>query len=200
MNKLVLGTKNQGKIKELKSLFTSFGIDAISISEIEGLPDIEETGKSFEENAALKAEGIMRHTGLPALADDSGLEVDALNGEPGIFSARYAGSEKDDQKNIDKLLQELKDVPAEKRQARFVCVIAVSFPNEETLLRSGTCEGMIAFEQKGDHGFGYDPVFYLPDLNKTMAELTPKEKNKISHRSRALQKVAQWFESRGEGR
>lgn len=198
MQKLVLGTKNQGKIKELRSLFTSFGIDTIGISEIEGLPDIEETGNSFEENAAIKAEGIMKYTGLPALADDSGLVVDALNGEPGIYSARYAGNEKNDQKNIEKLLRELKDVPLEKRQARFVCVIAVSFPDQETLLRRGTCEGMIALEEKGNHGFGYDPVFFIPELKKTMAELTPEEKNKISHRSRALQKVAQWFESRGE--
>jgi len=147
---------------------------------------IEETGATYEANASMKAKAYARESGLVTLADDSGLEVDALNGAPGPRSARFAGARASDAENVDLLLHKLKGIPWERRAARFVCAVAVATPSEEMLLFRGSCEGIIAFERSGTSGFGYDPVFYLPRLGMTMAQLTLKQKNRISHRAQAV--------------
>ena len=151
------------------------------------LTDVEETGVTFEENAFLKADSGCKESGMPCIADDSGLAVDALDGAPGVYSARYAGEHGNDEKNNELLLENLSDVPADKRTARFVSTVCCCFPDGRHMTVRGECEGKIAFEPKGEGGFGYDPVFYLPELKKTYAELAPEEKNAISHRARALQ-------------
>ncbi|MEN2468046.1 XTP/dITP diphosphatase [Ornithinibacillus sp. JPR2-1] len=196
MKEIVIATKNEGKAKEFKVLFERYGIKATSLLDLEQeLPDIEETGSTFEENSALKSEGIANILQIPVMADDSGLVIDALDGEPGIFSARYAGEPKDDKKNIVKVLEKLKDVPTEERTARFVCVLSVSIPGETTIFKKGYCEGTIAFEEKGSHGFGYDPIFIPDGYNQTMAELGPEEKNKISHRRNAMVQLEDWIQN-----
>jgi XTP/dITP diphosphohydrolase len=184
MNTIVIATKNTGKVKEFQNMLQPEGFQVLSLLDFEAISDVEETGTTFEENAKLKAETICEILKKPVIADDSGLEVDALNGEPGVYSARYAGSEKDDDKNIDKLLKELEG--AENRNARFVCALAVAIPDKPSFVFRGTCEGEIALNRSGSNGFGYDPVFYLPEKKKTMAELDKEEKNKISHRASAL--------------
>jgi XTP/dITP diphosphohydrolase len=169
----------------------SFGIPSIVFTSLEQYPtigDIEETGSTFTDNALIKARHVCHGTGLPALADDSGLVVDALNGEPGVYSARY-GNKKTDEERYMLLLQKMKNVPDDKRQARFVCVMALAFPDGREYIEEGVCEGIIAEEPAGDNGFGYDPVFFIPELGKTMAQLPLDVKNAISHRARALQKV-----------
>jgi len=186
---LVIATGNPNKLKEIQSLLKDFPIQVQSKDEA-GLQsiEIEETGRTFEENAMLKAKGIQAHTGTMVLADDSGIAVDALNGAPGVYSARYAGEEGNDQKNNEKLLSALKEVPYEERGAEFVCAIVLLFPDGKILQAKGVTRGRVAYERKGDGGFGYDPLFELPD-GKTMAELTAKEKNAISHRGKALRKI-----------
>jgi len=187
-DKIVFASKNKGKIREVKQLFSSIGIDVLPPPE-----DFEvvEDGNTFLQNAFKKAKEAAMLTKSIALADDSGLIVDALNGEPGIHSSRYA---KDDKTRINKLLQELKDVPKEKRQARFVCAM-VLVDKEGTLLHSteGICEGEIIFESRGNDGFGFDPVFYLPALNFTMAEIPLEIKNNISHRAKAFKQMLNWI-------
>ncbi|WP_404453364.1 XTP/dITP diphosphatase [Virgibacillus necropolis] len=196
MKEIIIATKNKGKAKEFIDFFAAYGIKALSLLDLsEEIPDIEETGTTFEENAALKAEQISALLHVPVLADDSGLEIDALNGEPGIYSARYAGETKDDQANMDMALTKLSGVPLEKRTARFVCVLAVATPEEKTILHRGTCEGSIATEPKGEHGFGYDPIFIPRNAEKTMAELTPVEKSKISHRKNAIMQLDDWIKT-----
>jgi XTP/dITP diphosphohydrolase len=153
------------------------------------IADVEETGLTFEENAILKAEAVSRALNKMVIGDDSGLIVDALEGRPGIYSARYAGEPKNDQNNTDKVLSELKGIPEEKRSARFYCALAVAVPGQETMTVSGACEGRILEEQRGSNGFGYDPVFYVPEMGRAMAELSADEKNKISHRANALKKL-----------
>ncbi|WP_018921649.1 XTP/dITP diphosphatase [Salsuginibacillus kocurii] len=194
--RLVIATKNQGKAKEFKEMLGDRAA-VYSLLDFEEIPEVEETGTSFAENAIIKAEAICKAFEIPVLADDSGLEVDALDGAPGIYSARYAGKEKDDQKNNQKLLEQLGGLALEKRSARFVCALAVALPQEETKVVHGYCEGTIAKEQQGNNGFGYDPLFLLPELNRTMAELEAEEKNKLSHRRKALEKLIQrwdeWF-------
>ncbi|SFD58872.1 XTP/dITP diphosphohydrolase [Lentibacillus persicus] len=191
MKELVIATKNKGKAKEFKSFFAEYGINAISLLELnEEIDDIEETGSTFEENAALKAEQISRLLQKPVLADDSGLVIDALDGRPGIYSARYAGEPKNDQANIEKVLHELKDTT--ERSARFVCILAVAVPGEDTLFKKGYCEGKIATAQAGENGFGYDPVFIPDGYTQTMAELSAEEKNKISHRRNAIKALEDW--------
>src|SRR5690606_14949530 len=143
----------------------------------------------FVENALLKAEEMAKRLGKTVIADDSGLEIDALDGRPGVYSARYAGEDKDDDANIRKVLQELDGVPNERRTARFRAVLAMVVPGKEPLIVEGTCEGMILSEKRGTNGFGYDPIFYVPEKGKTMAEMTPEEKNSISHRGKAIQKL-----------
>ncbi|MFC7393722.1 XTP/dITP diphosphatase [Scopulibacillus cellulosilyticus] len=189
MKELLIASNNEGKIKEFRKLFQAFNIHVSSLRDLENPIDIPETGTTFHENAQLKSEGISTRFGKMVIADDSGLVIDALNGRPGIISARFAGSEKNDSKNIDKVLDELKNVPMLKRTARFVCVLAISAPGVQTQFVEGVCEGIITEERIGDQGFGYDPIFYLPGLGKTMAELTSEEKNKISHRAIAMQKL-----------
>ena len=194
MKHIIIATKNKGKAKEFKQFFAPHCIDAISLLEIsEEIKDIDETGNTFAENAMIKAEEMRDLLQQPILADDSGLEIDALDGRPGIYSARYAGEEKNDQANIDKVLDDLRMVSFTKRTARFVCVLAVARPGHTTIYRTGTCEGFIALSQKGDNGFGYDPIFIPNGYTCTMAELSSEEKNKISHRSKALEKLEEWI-------
>jgi len=189
--KLLLGTNNQAKVREYRSLLTDLDYELVTMAEQGISVAVEEVGESLEENARLKAETIAGKSRLLTLADDSGLEVDALGGEPGRLSARYAGENATDKELITYLLQRLDGVPREKRTARFRCVIALATPGGKVELCSGDCPGLITFEPSGEHGFGYDPIFYLPELDKTMAELTLEQKNKISHRGQAARKAAQ---------
>ena len=189
MPKLLLATNNRGKAREYKSLLQGIPFELVTPAELGISTEVAEVGKSFEENARLKAKTLAAESRLLALADDSGLEVDALGGEPGTLSARYAGEGASDRDRVSYLLTKLEGVPQEKRTARFRCVIAIATPQGEVELCSGECEGFIAFEPRGNRGFGYDPIFYLPELKKTMAELSPEEKNKVSHRGRAAAKA-----------
>ena len=186
MKKIIIATGNKGKAKEFESMFAPSGYQVLTLHDLEGAVDVEETGSTFEENAILKAESLCEQFQTMVIADDSGLMIDALNGRPGVYSARYAGEEKSDDANMKKVLEELKDVPKEQRTARFYCALAVARPGEETLTVSGTVEGYIQSERQGEYGFGYDPIFYVPSLKKTMAQLRPEEKNAISHRANAL--------------
>ncbi|MCX6010979.1 MAG: XTP/dITP diphosphatase [Chloroflexi bacterium] len=191
MPKLLLATNNEGKAREYKSLLKGVPFELVTPAELGISTEVAEVGKSFEENARLKATKLAAESRLLALADDSGLEVDALGGEPGTLSARYAGEGASDRDRVSYLLTKLEGVPQEKRTARFRCVIAIATPEGEVELCSGECEGIIAFEPRGNRGFGYDPIFYLPELRKTMAELPPELKNKVSHRGRAAEKACQ---------
>jgi len=187
--KLLLATNNQGKINEYRSLLKGIPLQLVSLADVGITTAVDEVGETLEENARLKATILAEESGLLSLADDSGLEVDALNGEPGQLTARYAGEGASDRDRINYLLSRMKDVPWEKRSARFRCVIAVAAPAGQVGVCSGECRGIIALEPKGEHGFGYDPVFFLPEFGKTMAELSPEIKNQISHRGRAAKKV-----------
>ncbi|KJR44767.1 Nucleoside 5-triphosphatase RdgB (dHAPTP, dITP, XTP-specific) [Desulfosporosinus sp. I2] len=187
--KIILATQNQGKIKELQELLADETIDVLSLQDIEEWEDVEENGVTFADNAALKARAAVKKTGLIALADDSGLEVDALNNAPGVYSARFAGEPKDDERNNDKLLQELESIPDGSRTARFRCALVVVTPEGEEFLTEGSVEGQILRQRRGQKGFGYDPLFYVPEYARTMAELTLTEKNKLSHRAQAFRKV-----------
>ncbi|MCA0969892.1 XTP/dITP diphosphatase [Halobacillus litoralis] len=196
MNKLIIATKNEGKVREFREMFSKYGIEVKSLLDFdEPMDDIEETGTTFTENATIKAEAISKLLNTPVLADDSGLKVDALDGEPGVYSARYAGLEKNDEKNLQKVLDNLKGVPREERTARFVCAAAVARPGEETFVKIGTCEGSIAEEPQGEHGFGYDPVFVPKGASRTLAEHTSDEKNAISHRHHAIIQLEEWLKN-----
>ncbi len=186
---LVLATNNKDKIKEIKRLLADLPITILTADDYLEFPDVEETGETFVENALLKANAIAEFCDLPALADDSGLEVDALDGAPGVYSARYAGDDSNAVKNNDKLIDELKDVPEEKRTARFKCVIAVNWGDGTTDTVEGAVEGVIAYDIAVGNGFGYDPVFYYPPAKKRFSEMTMEEKNSVSHRGNALQKA-----------
>jgi len=187
--KILLATQNLGKVRELRDLLMDEEIEVLSLQDIPDWEDVEENGVTFAENAALKAREAVRRTGLIALADDSGLEVDTLEGAPGVYSARYAGEPKDDERNIDKLLQLLETIPEDKRTARFRCALVMATPFGEEYLTEGAVEGRILTQRRGLDGFGYDPVFYLPEFARTMAELTLAEKNKLSHRAQAFRQV-----------
>jgi len=189
MPKLLLATSNKGKVREYKHMLKDLPLEMVSIAELGINTGVDEVGKTLEENARLKATVLSRESQLLTLADDSGLEVDALGGEPGRLSARYAGEGASDKDRVNYLLSRLKDVPAEKRSACFRCVIALAQPDGEVELCSGECGGVITLEPRGEAGFGYDPIFYLPQLGKTMAELTLEEKNRISHRGRAAREA-----------
>lgn len=191
MKKVLIATQNLGKARDFEALLRPLGYDVLTLQDVAKDLDIEETGVTFEENAILKAEGAAEALQMPVIADDSGLEIDALNGEPGVYSARYAGEQKNDQANIDKVLEKLKDVPENERTARFRCVLAVAAPNQKTETFSGSCEGEILAERRGENGFGYDPIFWVPSEGRAMAELKPEEKAAISHRGNALQKLKQ---------
>ncbi|WP_404444203.1 XTP/dITP diphosphatase [Sutcliffiella horikoshii] len=193
MTEIIIATNNPGKVKDFEVIFEPKGFKVKSLADFPEIPDVEETGTTFEENALLKAEVVSAHLGKMVLADDSGLEVDALNGEPGVYSARYAGMDKDDQKNIQKVLHGLEGIADEKRTARFVCVLAVVDPEGEKFTVRGTCEGIIAGEPIGENGFGYDPIFYVQEKQKTMAQLSKEEKSEISHRGNAIKELTnQW--------
>lgn len=189
MNEVIIATKNRGKAKEFESLFAPKGFLVKTLLDYPEWEDIEETGSTFEENAILKAESIANRIGKMVIADDSGLIVDMLEGRPGIYSARYAGEEKNDEANIDKVLQELDGVLEEERSARFYCALAFASPGKPPFTVFGTCEGSILTERRGTNGFGYDPIFFVAEKGKSMAELSPDEKNKISHRANALRKL-----------
>ena len=187
--KLVVATNNPHKIKEILTILKGQNYEILSLPDFPDVPMVTEDGSTFAENAVKKASIIAKHTGLLALADDSGLEVDVLNGEPGVKSARFAGENATDEDRNRKLLNLLRDVPESKRNARFKCAVALSNPQGDTHLVLGICEGSIAFEPRGNTGFGYDPVFVVPCYGKTFAELGPDIKNRISHRAIALQKL-----------
>ncbi|MDN4493599.1 XTP/dITP diphosphatase [Ureibacillus aquaedulcis] len=190
MKQVVIATKNKGKAKDFEALFSPLGYEVVTMFEVAPDMEIEETGKTFEENAILKAETLSRQLGKVVIADDSGLAVDALNGEPGVYSARYAGDH-DDEANIVKVLEKLEGVPESERTARFCCALAIAGPGMETYTVFGTCEGVILHEKRGVNGFGYDPIFFVPQLDRAMAELTPDEKGAISHRGNAIRKLAE---------
>lgn len=187
--KIFLATQNAGKAAEFQELLSELDIQVMSCADLPEWAEVEETGTTFQENALLKAQTAAERTGLISLADDSGLEVDALDGAPGVHSARFAGEPKDDEKNIDKLLDRLKGVPDEKRTARFRCVLAVVTQEGEKFFTEGSVEGKILTVRRGSGGFGYDSVFYVPDFGRTMAELGMAQKNKLSHRAQAFNKV-----------
>ncbi len=185
--KVVLASKNKHKLVEISKITEKFGIELILQSEVGVDIDVEETGTTFEENSFLKAEAVMKATGLPALADDSGIAVDALNGEPGIYSARYGFDESlDDWGRLELLLKNTENVPDGERQAQFVCVITMVTPEGQTIQARGEIHGELTREPRGENGFGYDPIFYYPPLGKTTAELSSEEKNQVSHRANAL--------------
>lgn len=189
MAKLLLATGNQAKLKELRSLLRDLPYELVTLPEVGISIKVDESGNSLEENARLKATIFADKSQLLTLADDSGLEVDALGGQPGVLSARYAGKNASDSERIDYLLSRLKDVPWEKRSARFRCVIAIATPDGQVEFSSGACRGIITLKPRGEQGFGYDPVFYLPRLGKTMAELPLEVKNQLSHRGKAARKA-----------
>ncbi|WP_305464619.1 XTP/dITP diphosphatase [Photobacterium leiognathi] len=190
MSKLVLATGNQGKVKEMADLLADFGFDVVAQSDY-NVSSVAETGTTFIENAIIKARHAAKETGLPAIADDSGLEVDFLKGAPGIYSARFAGEDASDADNIDKLLAEMKDVPEDQRTARFHCVLVMMrHENDPTpLVCHGSWEGSILTERHGENGFGYDPVFWVPEDKCASAELAPARKKQLSHRGKALQQL-----------
>ncbi|MBW7982967.1 XTP/dITP diphosphatase [Enterobacillus tribolii] len=187
MQKVVLATGNAGKVRELASLLADFGLDVVAQTDL-GVDSAEETGLTFIENAILKARHAAQATGLPAIADDSGLAVDVLGGAPGIYSARYAGEDASDQANLEKLLETLKDVPAGQRQAQFHCVLVYMrhAADPTPIVCHGSWAGEIAFAPTGDGGFGYDPIFTIPELGRSAAELTREQKTALSHRGQAL--------------
>ncbi len=193
-HKLLLATNNQAKVGEYKALLLNIPFELVTLAELGITTIVDEVGGSLEENARLKATVLAAESRLLTLADDSGLEVDALGGEPGPLSARYAGEGASDRERIDYLLSRIEGVPWEKRAARFRCVIAIAAPDRKIEFCSGERRGCIAFEPKGEHGFGYDPIFYLPELGKTMAELPLEIKNQVSHRGQAARKACQVLE------
>jgi XTP/dITP diphosphohydrolase len=184
--KIVLATNNKDKIREIKNILSDLSAEILTLENFPGFPKIEETGKILEENAILKAKAIHQFTGLPSLADDSGLEVDALDGMPGVLSSRFAGEHCSYKDNNRKLLTLMKDIAWEKRGAQFVCIVAIAKDLNHIVTVKGEIRGVIAFEEKGKNGFGYDPLFYSPELNQTFAQLPLEEKNKISHRAQAF--------------
>lgn len=190
MKRVVLASGNPGKVREINALLEGLGIEVLPQSGF-GVPEAEETGLTFVENAILKARNAAEHTGLPAIADDSGIEVDALNGAPGIYSARYAGPGASDADNCDKLLAALQDTPEHQRGARFQCLLVYlrHAADPTPLICQGTWEGRILHAPQGENGFGYDPVFYVPTHDCSAAELAPAEKNAISHRGQALRRL-----------
>ncbi|AGC43615.1 RdgB/HAM1 family non-canonical purine NTP pyrophosphatase [Myxococcus stipitatus DSM 14675] len=194
--KLLFATTNKGKLRELRALVGD-SVEVVSLADLPPVPEPEEDGETFEANAVKKALEYARATGLPALADDSGLCVDALDGRPGVLSARYAPG--DDKARYEKLLVELAGVPEAKRGASFRCALALVWPDGRTHVEEGRCEGRIGHEARGTHGFGYDPVFMFPDSGRSMAELTPEEKSAVSHRGAAFRKMKSRLLELGKG-
>jgi XTP/dITP diphosphohydrolase len=190
--RLVLATRNENKLDELRQILTGAGLDVdlLSVAAFEDVPDVPETGLTFADNALLKARAVAAATSLPAVADDSGLCVDALGGQPGVFSARWAGSHGDDKANLDLVLSQLADVPDDQRGARFVCAAALVLPSGDEHVVEGRLDGMLTREPRGQNGFGYDPIFRPDDDTRTTAEMPPAEKNAISHRGQAFRALA----------
>ena len=187
MSRIIFATGNTDKMAEIREILKDLGMEILSMKEAGVNPEIVENGKTFEENSLIKARAV--HALLPddiVMADDSGLEIDYLNKEPGIYSARYMGEDTSYRIKNQSLVDRLEGVPVEKRTARFVCVIAAAFPDGTVCTTKGTIEGKIGYEERGENGFGYDPIFYLPDMSRTTAELSPEEKNAVSHRGKAL--------------
>ena len=187
--KFVLATHNANKLREMSAILSQYGVQVVSPGELGITVDVEETGKTFAENALLKAKAICAASGLPAIADDSGLCVDALNGGPGVYSARYGGEGLDDRGRYTLLLRSMRGQTT--RAAHFACAVCCAFPNGDVLTAEGTCGGTIAFAPMGEGGFGYDPVFFVPEKAKTFAQLTAEEKAEISHRGKALAEFAE---------
>jgi len=188
--KLLLATGNSNKLKEIRDKFLGIeNLEILSLDDFKDSPDIIEDATTFDGNALKKARIISEFTNLPVLSDDSGLEIDALQGKPGVYSARYAGENATDDDRNRLVLKEMREIPDDKRTAKFVCVIAIVFPDGREYIARGECEGIIVREKRGENGFGYDPIFYLPHLKKTVAELSFNEKNRISHRAFALEKA-----------
>lgn len=186
MDKIIFATGNEGKMKEVRMILEDLGLPVLSLKDVGITADVEENGTTFEENAQIKAKAIMEMTGALVLADDSGLEVDALDKEPGIYSARYMGHDTSYHIKNQNIIDRLEGKVGEERSARFVCAIAAAFPDGRVLITRGTMEGQIGYEEKGENGFGYDPIFYLPEYQCYSAELSLEEKNKLSHRGKAL--------------
>ena len=186
MDKIIFATGNEGKMKEVRMILADLGLPVLSLKDAGITADVEENGTTFEENAEIKAKAIMELTGALVLADDSGLEVDALNKEPGIYSARYMGHDTSYHIKNQNIIDRLEGKVGEERSARFVCAIAAAFPDGRVLTTRGTMEGQIGYEEKGENGFGYDPIFYLPEYQCYSAKLPLEEKNKLSHRGKAL--------------
>lgn len=191
---MIFATGNENKMKEIREILGALPLEILSMKEAGVFADIVEDGKTFEENALIKARAICKLAGEMVLADDSGLEIDYLNKEPGIYSARYMGEDTSYHIKNKSLIDRLEGVPDEKRTARFVCAIAAVFPDGKELVVRGTVEGVIGYEEKGENGFGYDPIFYLPERGCTTAELSPEEKNSISHRGNALRLMKELLE------
>lgn len=189
---IVIATKNPGKIAEIRDLLTSFSVELKSLDDFRSIPEVVEDGTTFDENAYKKASFAAKILGLPALADDSGLMVEALDGDPGVLSARYAGENATDEQRIAKLLEALKGKAH--RKAAFECVLSIAVPSGPALTYKAHCEGLIAEQPAGQNGFGYDPIFYYPPLKKTFAQMTLKEKSQVSHRGKALNELRQEFD------
>ena len=187
MNQIVFATGNEGKVKEVKMIMRDLGMEVISLKEAGIIANVEENGVTFEENAILKAKEIAEHTNAIVLADDSGLEIDFLNKEPGIYSARYLGEDTSYAIKNKVILERMEGADDKARSARFVCAMAAVFPDGEVVVSRGVMEGMIGYEIQGENGFGYDPIFYLPEYHATSAQISPEIKNKISHRGKALE-------------
>jgi XTP/dITP diphosphohydrolase len=195
MNEVIIATKNRGKAREFEDIFRARGYEIRTLLDYPEIADIEETGNTFEENAILKAVAVSTQLNKLVISDDSGLVIDALEGRPGIFSARYAGEQKNDEANIDKVLEEMSEIPLGQKTARFYCSLALAAPGQKTLTVSGTCEGRILEERRGTNGFGYDPIFFVSEKGLSMAELSAAEKNRISHRANAIQKLDKILDS-----
>lgn len=189
MKEIVLASSNKGKVREVEMMVKDMGIRIIPLSETSFDEEIEENGSTFEENAVIKAKAVAEKLSVPALADDSGLEIDFLNKEPGIYSARYLGHDTPYSVKNQMILDKLAGVPDEKRTARFVCSMALALPQGDVVTTTATMEGRIAYEIKGENGFGYDPIFYLPEFGMSSAEISPEQKNEISHRGKALRQM-----------
>ena len=198
VNRILFATGNQGKMKEVREILADLGVEVISMREAGVSAEIVENGETFEENAVIKARTIMELTGEVTLADDSGLEIDALGGEPGVYSARYMGEDTSYHIKNNDLIRRLSQVPRQQRTARFVCSIAAAFPDGEIITTDGVIEGLIGYEEAGENGFGYDPIFVVPQLGCTTAQLSDEQKNEISHRGKALRKMKEELRKRME--
>lgn len=193
-DKIIFATGNEGKMREIRLILADLDAEILSLKDAGIDMEIQEDGKTFEENAIIKAKAVMEAAGTLVLADDSGLEIDYLNGEPGVYSARYLGEDTSYRIKNQNLIERLKGVPEEKRRARFVCVIAAAFPDGRIRTVRGTMEGIIGYEERGDGGFGYDPIFWLPEYGCSTAELTLDKKNELSHRGKALRAMKEELE------